>query len=177
MHWIDPESLPLTRGKVKHFLINPRGEIDGMILSGKRVVHVPPHMSRMIGKNIAVEDLIRVRAVRPRGAPVLAAVSVTGPNGRELIDMGPDHEGPRATALPSPKATEVEGIVTHALHGPKGELRGAFLDTGVSLRMPPHAAEELSEYLAVGAHVQAAGHRIKNKYGVTVDVEEISFLA
>ena len=31
MHWIDPDSLPETRGIVKGFLLNPHGELDGIV--------------------------------------------------------------------------------------------------------------------------------------------------
>jgi hypothetical protein len=42
--------------------------------------------------------------------------------------------------------------------------------------MPPHAADELSSYLAPGAHVQVWGHAVKNRYGKTVEVEHIAEL-
>jgi hypothetical protein len=38
----------------------------------------------------------------------------------------------------------VQGKIVLPLFGPKGELRGALLDDGTSLRMPPHAAESFS---------------------------------
>lgn len=42
---------------------------------------------------------------------------------------------------------DVQGEVIMQLYGPKGELRGALLEDGTSLRMPPHAAAELVDYL------------------------------
>lgn len=176
MHWIDPASLFETRGKVVHFLLNPAGVLDGLILSRKRVVHFPPHMAGLVARNIAIGDAVRIRGVKPKGAPVLAAVSLTGPNGRELIDEGPDHAGHKDNPLPVKKLKVVNGTVSYALHGPKGELRGAFLDSRISIRMPPHAAKELANYLAPGAHVQAKGMSVQNRFGTVVDVEEISFL-
>jgi len=176
MHWIDPASLPESRGKVIHFILNPKGELDGLILNRNRVVHFPPHMSQQVARNLNVGDEVRVRAVRPKGASVLAAVSLTGPNGKEILDQGPDHSSTKKAKPPSDKDTTVSGTVTHALHGPKGELRGAFLDTAVCLRVPPHAAEELSEYFTVGASVEASGKTVKNRFGQVVDVREIGFL-
>jgi hypothetical protein len=49
----------------------------------------------------------------------------------------------------------VRGEVVLPLYGQKGEPRGALLDDGTSLRVPPYAAAELSAYLARGAHVEA----------------------
>lgn len=34
MHWIDPACLSERRGRVSQFLLNPHGDIDGMILDG-----------------------------------------------------------------------------------------------------------------------------------------------
>jgi hypothetical protein len=174
MHWIDASSLPETRGRVLHFLLNPHGELDGLILSRNRVVHFPPHMSQAVARNLKLGDQIKVRALRPRGAPIFAAVSITGPNGKEIIDEGPREH--KKNVPRQGKELTIAGTVTHSIHGPKGELRGAFLDTGVSLRVPAHAAGELVNYLAVGARVEATGTNIKNKFGSVVDVAEISLL-
>jgi len=172
MHWIDPASLPETRGKVSCFLLNPHGKIDGVVLDGKLQVHIPPHLSKKVAKLVAVGDRVRVRGVRPRTADVVAAVALTSKQGVEMIDEGPqDHDRP---PKPEGKAMETEGNVVLSLFGPKGELRGALLDNGTSLRMPPHAATELADYLAPGARVQAWGRGIKNKFGRVLDVEEIA---
>lgn len=178
MHWIDPACLPETRGKVTQFLLNPHGELDGLILNtaGSTLqVHFPPHMTRQVTKHIAPGNTIRVRGVKPRAANVIAAVSLTSQNGVEIIDEGPQHHVP-GTARLEGKPMDVQGEVTMSLYGPRGELRGALLDEGTSLRMPPHAAAELARYLSPGAFVQAWGRGVKNKHGRTIDVDDIAEL-
>jgi hypothetical protein len=34
MHWMDRDYLPETKGNVERFIVNPDGEIDGVILNG-----------------------------------------------------------------------------------------------------------------------------------------------
>jgi hypothetical protein len=34
MHWMDPDYLPETKWNVERFIVNPDGEIDGVILNG-----------------------------------------------------------------------------------------------------------------------------------------------
>ncbi|AJK50802.1 hypothetical protein [Burkholderia plantarii] len=179
MHWIDPESLPESRGTVARFLLNPHGELDGFVLGTRqpRQVHVPPHLSALIARHVAVGDEVRVRAVKPRGVEMLAAVALTTRRGTVIVDEGPGHgadahDKPRA----APKPMEASGAVVLPLHGPKGELRGALLDDGTSLRMPPHAAAELASYLAPGVHVQAWGRGVSTRHGRTIDVDEIAEL-
>ncbi|KXV10971.1 hypothetical protein CR51_07980 [Caballeronia megalochromosomata] len=176
MHWIDPEILPETRGKVTRFLLNPHGEIDGFVL-GARQVHVPPHLSKQIARHVAPGDAVSVRGVKPRDADIVAAVSLTTKNGRVILDEGPHHGGEKHhKPHVDHKPMEAAGEVVLSLFGPKGELRGALLDDGTSLRMPPHAASELVAYLSPGTHVQAWGHGVKNRHGRTIEVDEIAEL-
>jgi hypothetical protein len=176
MHWIDPTSLPETRGKVTRFLLNPHGEIDGLLL-GSRQVHFPPHLSKQLARQVAPGDEIRVRGVKPRGADMIAAVSLVTKSGALSIDEGPHHHGAKhQKPHVERKPMEAFGEVTLSLFGPKGELRGALLDDGTCLRMPPHAAAELIDYLSPGAHVHAWGHGVKNRHGRTLEVDEIAEL-
>ncbi|WP_118181188.1 hypothetical protein [Paraburkholderia phosphatilytica] len=180
MHWIDPDSLPETRGTVTRFLLNPHGELDGLVLGSRqqRQVHFPPHLSRQIVRHVAAGDEIRVRGVKPRSADMIAAVSVTTGTGKVILDEGPHHNGDRHHQPGvARRPMQASGEVVLSLYGPKGELRGALLDNGTSLRMPAHAAAELAAYLAQGAHVHAWGRGIANRHGKTIEVDEIAFLS
>jgi hypothetical protein len=176
MHWIDPTSLPETRGKVTRFLLNPHGELDGLVI-GSRQVHVPPHLSKQLARHVALGDVIRVRGVKPRDVDMIAAVSLTTRSGVLILDEGPHHAGEKHhKPHVERKPMDASGEVVLSLFGPKGELRGALLDDGTSLRMPPHAAAELAAYLSPGAHVHAWGHGVKNRHGRTIEVDEIAEL-
>ncbi|WP_244830508.1 hypothetical protein [Caballeronia sp. TF1N1] len=179
MHWIDPDSLPETRGTVTRFLLNPHGELDGFVLGARhaRQVHFPPHLSRQIARQIAVGDEVDVRGVKPRGADMIAAVALVTKTGKVILDEGPHRDGkPHEKPHVEREPIDASGEVVLSLFGPKGELRGALLDDGTSLRMPPHAAAELVAYLTPGAHVQAWGHGVKNRHGCTIEVDEIAEL-
>ncbi|CAN7755041.1 hypothetical protein [Paraburkholderia sp. SIMBA_054] len=179
MHWIDPESLPETQGVVTRFLLNPHGELDGIVLGTRqqRQVHFPPHLSRQITRHVRIGDQVRVRGVKPRGADVIAAVSFVTKSGRIILDNGPHEDGgkhQKPDVVHS--AMEACGQVALSLFGPKGELRGALLADGTSLRMPPHAAAELASYLTPGVYIQAWGRGIRNRHGRTIEVDEIAEL-
>lgn len=176
MHWIDPACLPETRGRVTQFLLNPHGEIDGLILNGDLQVHVPPHLGRELVRRVAVGDRIRVRGVKPRRAAMVAAVQLTGRDGVDINDDGPAHAAPPKPTHAARQPMEANGEVAFGLHGPKGELNGALLTSGVALRVPPHAAEALHDYLRPGVHVQAWGHGVVTPHGTTLDVSEIAEL-
>ena len=48
MHWLDPNYLPVTKGTLHQFLLNPHGDADGMILTDGTEIHFPPHMAKEI---------------------------------------------------------------------------------------------------------------------------------
>jgi hypothetical protein len=124
-----------------------------------------------------VGDKVRVRGVKPRGADIVAAVLLISTTGVEILDEGPHHDGDKHERPHVEKRPmDVMGEVRLSLYGPKGELRGALLTDGTSVRMPPHAAEALSSYLAPGAHIQVWGRGVKNRYGTSIEVDDIAEL-
>ena len=182
MHWIDPACLPETAGQVSQFLLNPHGELDGFILERSdrtpQQVHFPPHLSQRVARHVAIGDTVRVRGIKPRAADLVAAISLTTKDAVEIVDEGPQshHDAHAHAPALETKPTDVQGEVVLQLFGPKGELRGALLDDGTALRMPPHAATELAAYLTPGAHVQAWGDGVESRFGRTVNVHEIAEL-
>jgi hypothetical protein len=176
MHWIDPDCLPETVGKIDLFLLNPHGEIDGMMLADGTEVHLPPHMSADIVAALRPGSTVKLRAVRPRAADLLAAVAFETADGVRYEDQGPPkhHKGGRKHAKP-PNAgrMEVEGLVRCALHGPKGETRGVLLQDGRSGRFPPHAADAVEKLLAPGASVVLRGACVVTAHGTVVAIDAI----
>ena len=59
-------------------------------------------------------------------------------------------------------------MVRRVLHGPKGEARGALLEDGRIVRMPPHTDEALHDSLAPGDKLAARGEGLSNPLGTAV---------
>jgi hypothetical protein len=97
MHWIDPDHLPEITGTVDQFLVNKHGEADGFLLTDGEEVHVPPHLSARLLRDVRPGSQVKVRGVRPRGVQMIAAVAIDAPNGR-ILDEGPQRA---TTAKPS----------------------------------------------------------------------------
>jgi hypothetical protein len=171
MHWIDPDHLPQTIGKVVQFTLNPKGELDGLILDRDRQVHFPPHLGRKVAKAIAIGDKVHIRGVKPRGAAVIAAVSLGKTHGAEIVDNGPDTEK-RPPKPPKSKSSSVKtsGEVRIPLHGPKGELWGALLEDGTIVRLGPKEAAKKAKQLVTGTRLSAQGMAMQNRYGRVVDI-------
>jgi hypothetical protein len=109
--------------------------------------------------------------VRPRGASVIAAVSLGKSHGTEIVDNGPDAGTSRAKPK-APKGTvlRVSGDVRLALHGPKGELWGALLEDGTVVRLGPKEAAKKAKQLVPGARFSAQGMAMENEFGKVVEI-------
>jgi hypothetical protein len=180
MHWLDPEHLPNVTAEVERFLVNPHGDVDGMILTNGIEVHSPPHLSDEIRAQIRPGDRVTVYGVRPRAADMISAVAIGTANGKRIVDNGPpkDHEkGEKHVRDEATKARhrkiEAVGSVLRALHGPKGEVRGCLLDTGTIVRFPAHEAGSIAELLFPGAPLAVRGEGLMTELGTVIEAEEI----
>ncbi|CAM2159072.1 conserved protein of unknown function (plasmid) [Pararobbsia alpina] len=175
MHWIDPQSLPATRGVVAQIFANGAGELDGLILRNDQVVHFPPHLSDWVAKHVHVGDKVSIRGLKTRQAGSITAVSISGKDGKSIVDEGPHNGTPGHKVLARPIGpTETQGTVRSPIYGAKGEVHGALLDNGVVLRVAPHAASSLADYLSQGASIFASGAGLKGRYGYVIEVEELA---
>jgi len=178
MHWLDPNYLPVTKGTLHQFLLNPHGDADGMILTDGAEIHFPPHMGEEIAAAIHPGHTVTVHGVKPRDANVIAAVSVESASGKKIVDNGPPHHDEEHgtkehKAELKQEPMHAEGVVKQALHGPKGETRGALLVDGRIIRFHPHEAKGLSDLLKAGAYIAVKGEGLKTKIGTVIDAREI----
>ncbi|BAM89115.1 hypothetical protein S58_31160 [Bradyrhizobium oligotrophicum S58] len=172
MHWIDPESLPVVKGTLERFVLNPHGEVDGFVMRAADkdvLVHTPPHMETDLTRHIKPGDAVGVHGVKPRGAELIAAVAVTA-NGRQILDHGPDHD--REHPKHDRHKMEAEGTVRLSLFGPKGELRGALLADGTVVRIGPKEATDVADLLAPDAKLAVRGDGIETRFGRVIHARE-----
>jgi hypothetical protein len=173
MHWIDPDYLPEITGTVDQFLVNKHGEADGFLLTDGGEVHVPPHLSSQLLHDVRPGSEVRVRGIRPRGVDMVAAVAIDTPRGR-ILDQGPDvREDDEAFERAKHGPMSAQGIIKQVIHGPKGETRGAVLEDGRIIRLPPHEAKRLSDLLKKGARISVSGDGATTSFGTVVEAHEI----
>src|SRR5580692_7617502 len=181
MHWLDPDHLPEISGTFEGFLLNPRGDADGMILSDGTEVHFPPHMSAELCATIRPGEKpeVRIRGVRPRKGSLIAAIAIETMDGKRIVDNGPpkkhaEKERPNKDG-PKPKheKMQAEGRIRHVLHGPKGEARGALLEDGTIIRVPPHEAERIAHLLSPGQKLAVRGEGLTAEFGAVIEAREV----
>ncbi|SFW24880.1 hypothetical protein [Luteibacter sp. UNCMF366Tsu5.1] len=175
MHWIDPDHLPITRGKIARLLLNPHGHLDGVLLKDGTEVHIPPHLSGKLLPRMKIGDSIAVRGVRVRGKPLIVAVAVEPAHGAAVVDNGPQAE--KTVERHTPTKAErwgYSGVIEYLVHGPKGDVHGVILDDGVHLRFPPHAAKRFANVLKVGREIEVEGTWHESPHGVVIHADHLA---
>ncbi|GAB3853390.1 hypothetical protein GCM10028822_22120 [Hymenobacter terrigena] len=106
-------------------------------------------------------------AAKPGSPVTVSGVRHTGPDGRShfrfvsLTSGGQtinDAPPVRPTTPPTPETTTAKGSIKELRRDPKGHIRGVVLSDQTVVQLPPHALEQLSDKLTVGATLEATGN-------------------
>lgn len=164
----DSSQLPETRGTIRQYTLTPRGDVDGVILTDGTEVKLPPHLTAQTVFAIRPGDAVSVRGLRARALPLVDAVSITNiATGKSVVDNGPpDRRGASDDQI-------ISGRIAVQLHGKRGEVNGALLDDGTTLRLPPPEAERMQDLLRQGQTISARGDVLDTALGKVVDVRAI----
>jgi hypothetical protein len=160
-------------GTVSQYLMNPNGEVDGMLLSDNTQVKFPPHMSADLTRAVRPNDRITASG-EPEGAQTFHAFTIINANGQSVNEARPSQPPPppdlRGVNLQPMSAS---GRIKSLLHAPRGEVDGAVLDDGTILHVRPDASAQFSSLLAIGQSISANGFGTANSFGKSIEVSAI----
>jgi hypothetical protein len=166
------QQLPQFKGTMARYTLKPRGDVDGFILTDGTEVKVPKHLSAQLVYAIKPGDAITVRGQKAYNMPLIDAVAISNDtSGLTVVDRGPDR-GPRAMAW-ADRPISAQGRVQAVLHGKRGEVNGAILEDGTTLRLPPPEAERFAALLTPGQSINARGNGLVTPLGRVIDVQAI----
>jgi hypothetical protein len=163
-------------GTVNQYLMNPHGEVDGVLLTDGTQIKFPPHMSADLTRAVKPNDKITAQG-RPERAPVFTAFSITN----ESSDQTVVESRPSSWPPPLPpdlrgidlKPMQAEGHIASFLFTPRGEIEGTILENGAILRMRPDVSEQFVNLLRLGQSVSAKGYGTENEFGRSLEVTEL----
>lgn len=163
-------------GRVQQWLMNPNGDVDGLLLADGTQVGFPPHLSATMLQTLKVGDNVRVRGWRMPNGPVVRASSLTATaSGRTVADQPPAPGAmPRAPRDPSAlTAMSASGRVKQVLYTDRGDANGVLLDSGTIVRFPPRAGAGMAPMLKVGSTLSARGWGSRNAQGSALEATGI----
>ena len=163
---------PVATGAVRRLLVNPQGEVDALLLADGTIVKFPPHMSQELVAAVRVGDAVSVRGFREPGGGVKAFVIVNQVTNQQVIEHPP---APDIVRMPphlrfaTLARLQVTGTIEQVLRGKNGEVNGALLSDGATVRFPPHAAFDFATILQPGQSITAQGLGTENVYGKGIE--------
>jgi len=160
-------------GTVSMYLLNPRGEVDGLLLTDGTQVKFPPHMSADLTSWVKPNEPITAQGLR-EVVPVFTAFTISNASGQALNEARPIRPQPPPD-LQSVNFTpmQADGKIRVVLHAPRGEVEGAVLEDGTIVRIAPHVSAQFSTLFQPGVTIFAKGYGTQNEFGRALEATEI----
>lgn len=168
---------PVVTGRVQRWLVNPNGEVDGLLLADGTQVGFPPHLSSEVQGALKIGDSVEVSGWRAPNAPVVRAASLKATaSGRSVADKPPvdgakrESREPRAPRDPGAlTAMNASGRVARILYTGRGDANGVLLDSGTIVRFPPHVGAAYASSLQPGNVIEARGWGTRGANGSALE--------
>ncbi|MBP1317201.1 hypothetical protein [Herbaspirillum sp. 1130] len=165
---------PITEGRVSRFLINPYGEVDGLMVGERTVIKFPPHLSQTLQNAVKPGQSVRIFGQAEAAGVIKADAIVNLANGQTVIDRPPafDANPPLPPHLRAAQLRQlsVRGKIAMVLTGPRGEANGVILDDGSIVRFAP---DSLRTPLEPGAPFAANGLGTRNSFGTAIEAIDV----
>lgn len=168
---------PVTSGRVTRMLINPYGEVDGLLLDQRVVVKFPPHLAQRLTGAVAPDAQVRIFGIEETAGVIKADAIVNTATGQSVVDLPPALDANAAPPLPPHlRAAQlsqitVRGKVALLLSGPRGETNGVILDDGSIVRFAPEALPFRPDR---GMPFAASGMGTRNTYGTAIEAISVA---
>lgn len=159
---------PVATGIVKLFVINPNGEVDGLLLEDGTLAKFPPHMASELTAAVKPGDTISMRGFREYGGTVKALVITNEATKRAVIEHPPIPgmaKMPKHLRFAMLARLQAAGKVERTMYGKRGEINGVMLDDGTVVRFPPNVAYQFGAQLQPGQTIAVEGLGTQNEYG------------
>jgi hypothetical protein len=173
-------AMPVLTGRVQRWLVNPNGEVDGLLLADGTQVAFPPHLSASAQRLLQPGDGVRVTGWRAPDAQVVRASSLTATaSGRSLSDTPPaaDVRPPAPREPGALTAMSGSGRIARQLRTDRGDVNGVILEDGLIVRFPPHVGIAQAALLQPGATVAAKGWGSRGPQGGAFEATAIGATA
>jgi hypothetical protein len=159
---------PIVTGVVTRFLVNPFGEVDGLLLESGTLVTFPPHMEQELTTAIKPGDSVTVRG-QPTGPTQVKALILTNTRtNQQAIEHPPVptvRKMPKHLRAAGLRQIHASGTVSYLRYGKHGEVKDVVLADGTMVKLSKDAVEGFAPWLHVGQELEVVGYGSENAYG------------
>ena len=172
---LDPPSMdksPVADGVVDRYLLNPRGDISGLLLRDGSQMHVTLRAAQDLTKAIQPGDHVRVHGRRASGSPLVKPdVIINVTDGKSFtVPYRLDLPMPPREARPTLTELNAAGTIDVLLYDPLKEVvNGALLSDGTQFRLPPDVGENFHASLQKDMEIEVRGYGLATPYGTALE--------
>jgi hypothetical protein len=167
-HRLDQGPFPTeVEGTVSQYLLNPRGEVDGLLMDGRTLIKFPPHLARELVQVIKPKERVHANGHLEAEKLVKGYVIVNPATGRAIREIKPAPLE-RAGTLGALQPLSVAGAIRVVKWNPQGDIDGVIFEDGTILHFPPHAGRQFAGLLREGQRLAAAGFGTVNDFGQAI---------
>ncbi|MBV6469530.1 MAG: hypothetical protein NBKEAIPA_01428 [Nitrospirae bacterium] len=169
---------PLVEGVIERYLLDPRGEVEGLLLVDGTQLPVTSRAAAQLLHALRPGDRVRVRGRRHQAPPVVQ------PDLIENLSRGTTFAVPLRLDLPmrpqeqelSVRELTANGSVRVLLFHPlKGIVQGLLLSDGTQVRLPPDASPTLRNSFREGQRLAVRGNGTENRYGRALEAVAMGY--
>jgi hypothetical protein len=167
---------PIATGVVSRFLVNPFGEVDGLLLASGTLVTFPPHMEQELTAVITPGDPVAVRGQVTGPDQVKAVILTNTRTSQQVIEHPPaptERKLPKHLRAVGLQQMRARATVAHLRYGKHGEITDVILADGTTVKLPKDAVEDFAPLLRVGQELEVVGYGSQNTYGRGLEATEI----
>lgn len=159
---------PTSTGRVTRVLVNPFGEVDGLLLDNGSLVTFPGHMATELAALVKPGEEVAVHGVPTAGQQIKGLVIRNVATGQTVMDQ-PKQKGipkmPKHIRAMGLKDMTANGRIVALRHGKHGELHGVVLEDGTSVRFAKEAAWTAAPLLQLGQTISVTGYGSATPHG------------
>jgi len=164
----DRQSVGLE-GTVDLYLVNPDGQVDGLLFNNDTIVRFPPHLSEQLTETVSPDDPVKVNGFIESNNTLYAWTITDLRTQRSFSDTPPGPSMARSAQNLIRQQMSTNGTIRAVTHALRGEPDGAILTDGTIVHVPPPAGEEYADLLQPGKSLAAIGLGTANSYGRSLE--------
>ena len=159
---------PIATGVVTRLLVNPFGEVDGLVLDSGTLVTFPPHMEHELTAAITPGAPVAVRGQATGPAQVKGFILTNTSTNQQVIEHPPapmERKLPKHLRAVGLRQIRARGTVAHLRYGKHEEVKDVVLADGTTVKLPKEVIEGFAPWLRVGQELEVVGYGSENAYG------------
>lgn len=174
---VAPASTSNFSGTVERYLLNPKGVVDGLLLSNGLQVKFPPHIANCLSAAVKPGDRVKgagVPGVSINFGQEVRAYRITNTQTQKTVVDQPPLYPPQPSVGSRYENLSAEGTAQRWLVGRRGEIKGIVLSSGAQVKFPPHLGYKLTNLAYKGARIRAQGFGTRSSYGQVLEATSLT---